>query len=309
MDTKNVAKAVAWLLAIHPLMIGYSCGLMRDSTVALVGWSLVLTIVKFANAQRSGRWSLVTLFSLLCIFLASLRVISFVGFLALSGGTFLVFSRTNLAQKRIRRSMAILTGLFLLPIIIVGLTHGERVLSVLDYANAMRSGLVTNIPGMEDINQNGLVQRLYNISPLMLLPLSPLQIMEPFPFFNWVPPYWIGGPVRFLDVVIGLGGLFSQVFFGFFAIGTFYWWRTKAWGKFLLCGAFIIITGWLNIVGLGQVRYMMAHVYPFYFYGVVTGVRVSLAQSRRVVKLNLMKWIAVLGLMYMAFGLFQYIRG
>jgi len=310
------ARTAAWILVLHPLAISFSTGLMRDSLVGCLGWTLVLLLARFPHYSKAWKAAQFLVIPLVCLLLASLRVVSSVTFLLLGAGTYLVFSRDRTRQLRWNRTTIGLVTAIVLVLASLLIVGGERLSTMLDFANRARAGISMGGagagaagPNFEELNPNGLTQRLFQISPVLLLPLAPLQVMQPFPFFQWEPPFWIGGPPRFIDILVGFGGLFSQFLFGLFLVGVNQWRLEREWGKFFLCGVFILIAGWLNLIALGQVRYMMAHAYPFYFYGAALGYQSLQARGGGALRKFMVRNVIFIGSFYALLALYRILHG
>lgn len=303
----ETAYAVGWLLAIQPIAIAFSTGLMRDAVIGTIGWLLVLLVMKFKMKSGVNR-VLLSLSVVLCVFgLATLRVVSAVTFLGLAVGAYMVFSGGTRSNKIARPNLA-LGLIFIILLIVLVLSKFERILSILNYSSAMRSNLFVDKVGYDGVNPNGITERLWNISPLFLLLIAPLQIMQPIPFYSWNPHPWIGGPPRFVDILIGFGGLMNQLLFIFFLGALYLWKRNRQWGKFYFCGIYIIISGWINLIGMGQIRYMMAHAFPLFVYSVVVGYQNYIRRGVRVMGI-FSRWVFVLFGMYTCYSIFALFRG
>ena len=308
-SNEKAAPLVGWGLALHPLAIAFSTGLMRDALVAALGWLMVLLILRVRRRVGWPRIKLLAVIFMIALGVATLRVLSSLTFILLGGAAYLVFSKGTERGANKRRVLLVGGGLVLVALII-GLSRLDRLIGVFDYAVAMRGGGVASGQGLAEmgqVNATGLTQRIWDISPLLLVILSPLQIMVPIPFYAWDPHPWVGGPARFIDVLAGFGSLCNQVLFGFFLVALAFWRRAKAWGELLFCGLSVFLIGWANLIGLGQVRYMTAHALPLFLYSTVVGYQTLEDKPGRRNR-RFAAWLAILGAGYL-YLLSSIIRG
>ena len=303
----KAAPIVAGLLAIQPLAVAFSTGLMRDAVIAGLGWTLVLLVLRIRRPGLFFKAHTAAAIVAATIAVATMRVISSLTFLVISLGAYFIFNNDKKSPAITRRSAILLGSALLAILLVIALTRIDKIMTMLDYANSSRGGALAEFSDLGDINENGLTQRLWTISPLLLILISPLQIMQPIPFFLWSPPPWIGGPARFVDILNGLGGLMNQLLFGLFIIALNHWWKNKRWGEFCFCGLYVFFAGWVNLIGLGQVRYMMAHAYPLYMYSVVIGYQ-SFKDDQKAFARSSGYWIIGLLIMYVLYSVMIFLR-
>jgi hypothetical protein len=299
----KVARIAGWILVFHPLAIAFSTGLMRDALIGTLGWLLVYMALRVRHTKGL---KLIMPFVVIIVCagaLYSLRVLSCAAFIVLGVSIFVAYSmntrKMTWAQLRIITLVIVITTALLVAVVI---TRGERLLTAFAYGEVVRAGRHT-AKGAE-LNPDGITTKIGNASPLFLAALAPTQIMQPLPFYSWKPPEWIGGPPRLVDILMGFGGLVNQLFMCMYLMGLLYWWRTRHWAGIIFGGVFIFVMSAANLIGLGQVRYIMAHVYPVYFLTVATGwlfLKQSCVKEWKVWGL----WVICLLLVYFAYLLYQ----
>lgn len=295
----RVARWTAFLLAMSPTAITYSTGLMRDALIGLFGMALLWALGRIKTRPRIATMLCLLLFSVLCLVaLNYLRSISLAGFLI--AGVILLLSgtpnRPDLLSRRTKLSVLLLLASLLTLAI---LDRVDRFEGLLDYAITVRAG--EGFTDGMDLNPDGLTTRIAEISPALFVLISPTVLMQPIPFFAWDAPEFIGGPPALMDVVQGFGGLFNQVLFGFFLLGIRHWLATRDTLGFRLGVIFTLLLCTFTLVGLGQIRMVMAHCYVFFFAGIALSVDHMYRHRPVAIAYSLVAWLGCLLAMYLAY--------
>ena len=115
---------------------------------------------------------------------------------------------------------------------------------------------------------DSIMLRIAMISPFLLIFFAPIAILQPIPFYVWDPPFWIGGPPTLIDILIGFGGLMNQLLFVFYFFAIIIWIRSRNYFGIFVCFFLFMFFNTLNLIGLGQVRQTMAHLYPIYYFSI-----------------------------------------
>jgi len=296
---EKIGRITGYLMALNPIAIAFSTGLMRDELIGMFGFMLLAALSRLLMEKswflRLGLF-LVSIGA--CIALSFLRSISLAGFVV--AGFLLLISRTPFRANHIRRStkVAVVTVLSILLIAAVA-DRFDRFEGVFSYAVTVRAGEGT-VDGME-LDPNGITTRVAEISPALLSVLAPTVLMQPIPFYAWDAPWYAAGPPALIDVLIGIGGLINQLLFGFYVIAVRYWFNTQdTVGTRIGMGLTMVMCA-LTLVGLGQVRMIMAHCYPFFFAGVGVVIVNTFYGSARRVMIAMVAWISCLTFLYVGY--------
>jgi hypothetical protein len=206
----------------------------------------------------------------------------------------------------------VLVKILVLTVLGVLFTYGvidrfDRFDNALLYAAKVRAG-EGNLVGME-LNSNGLTTRIGEISPALFTLISPISLMQPIPFYNWDAPNYVGGPPALMDVVLGFGGLFNQVLFGFYILGIRHWLITRDSFGWRLGVLFTLLVCTMSFVGLGQIRMVMAHVYIFFFLGIAVVLDKHLSNKPITIISNIVEWLLILLVSYLAYFSYQQSMG
>jgi hypothetical protein len=264
---RGVANYCALLLLMSPTRITFSTGLMRDIVILFFGLLFMYSIVKLKKWKYQNSkllWVGISLIAL--ISLHFLRTISMVSFL-LCGAIFVIFQFKTQRRDKIHRGALIGVVLILVFAFILSYNdRSDRFSSMFEYAVKVRLSELS-IDGAE-LDQNGITTIIGNKFPVLYFVIAPINLMQPFPFYNWDPPYYEKGSVALMDVVLGFGGLFNQIFFVFYLSSFFILWKFKNKLALYLFYLFPLCVGALTFLGLGQIRMMMSQVYFCYYLAV-----------------------------------------
>jgi hypothetical protein len=294
----RVARVAGYLMALHPTMVAFSTGLMRDELIGMFGFLMLYAI---SRVQSSPGWAVrIWMLGLAVgggIALAYLRSISLAGF-AIAGLVMLV-SRTPLQPRTLSRSaklwlLASLAALMAFAVI----DRFDRFEDIMEYAIKARAG-----EGGEgaELNPDGITTKIAEASPALFFLISPLALMQPLPFYGWDAPAFLGGPPALLDIVIGIGGLTNQLLFGFYIIAIRYWFRTKDTVGIRIGLLFTLTIGALAMIGLGQIRMVMAHCYPFVMVGIALTLTELFEGSWPRIWNAFLTWLGSLSALYFAY--------
>lgn len=298
----RVARVVGWLMVIHPICIAFSTGLMRDAIIGTFGWLLVAMVLMVLRSTGMKLLGLVFAIVVCGLALWSLRVLSCAGFLILALVVLILYVQKNRREmKTTFIKKLVVFSIFFSLFAVVLITRSDRLEKAFVYGEYVRSG--GGIEVGTKLDSDGITSKLGSSSPLMLMVLSPVAIMQPIPFYKFEPPTWIGGPARFVDVLIGFGGLMNQLFIGMYVAGLIIWFRQRDWAEVVICGLYLIAVSAANIIGLGQVRFMMIHVFPIFYLAAVFG------WNRFRFHGNLMRanlaWLVCLFMLYITYWCFK----
>lgn len=295
----RVATITGLLFAFSPIAITFSTGLMRDSLIGAFGFALLWSVsaIKYRGSEKS-MFALVIISVLCLVALAYLRSISLAAFV-LAGAIVIISSSSGRISKGALVSK-------LLVIIIMGGLLGfavfdrfDRFGGALDYARIVRAG-----EGFTDgmyVNPDGITTRIAEISPLLFAVVSPITLMQPIPFNAWEAPAYVGGPPALMDIVQGFGGLFNQLIFGFYILGTRHWLISRDTLGWRLGVVFIVLFGTMTFIGLGQVRMIMSHVYIFFYAGVAVFIHHALIHRPLAIIRSMVAWLSTLCFLYIAY--------
>ena len=293
---KRIGHFTGLLLAFSPISIAFSTGLMRDSLIGMFGFLFLLTLNRFIISNKyAAKAIMFTLFIASGFALAYLRSISLAAFIC--AAFLMIFSGTEVQPNPTSKITKIWTLTFLFGILAYSVyDRFDRYENIFLYADTSRNGQGLSI-GM-DMNPDGITTKIAKISPLLFIPISPTALMQPIPFYLWDAPEWEGGPPAVIDILIGFGGLFNQILFGFYIIAVSYWVREEDTFGFRVCFLFTLLVGTMTFIGLGHFRMMMSHTYPFFYAGISLAILKLLnANLTRIIKLQTI-WASSLGAIY-----------
>jgi hypothetical protein len=266
----RTGRITAYLVALCPVAIVFSTGLMRDSLMWMFG-SLFLFAINRLLQKRSITLNIFYIIAVVGsgISLAYLRSLTLATFVA--SGLIIAVSSTPSRIYYLTKKNKFL--IFLALIFIFGFSvfdRPDRYLEMFKYADGVRAGTVK--ADGATLNSAGITTAIGEISPALYLLFWPITLLQPIPFFNWDAPSYEPGPTALMDIVLGFGGLYIQALFGFFIFGARYWILARdALG--VRVGIFLnALICTFVMMGLGQVRMVMASCYTFLFIGIAIGI-------------------------------------
>lgn len=296
---ERVATITGLLFALSPTAITYSSGLMRDALIGAFGFVMLWSISLIKNRVSLKNMFVMMSVGVMCLVaLAYLRSISLAAFVI--AGVIVVISGTPLQPDRMTVNtkllvLGMLGGLLTFAI----LDRFDRFDDALKYAIMVRAGEGFT-DGME-LNPDGLTTRIAEISPILFAVISPTVLMQPIPFFAWEAPAFVGGPPAFMDIVQGFGGLFNQLLFGFYILGARHWLATRDTLGWRLGVVFTLFICTITLVGLGQIRMVMAHVYIFYYAGIAVALDYLLINRSVAIIRSMLTWFGFMIFIYLAY--------
>lgn len=301
---KKIGQWVGYALAFSPTVIAFSTGLIRDSLIGMFGFLMLLSLCRIKKTKYSPAF----IFLISTVALFYLRPASLFFFAIVAG--VLVYSSSPLHNTFFsNRNKKIILGIIILIGALLVVYKQERIESIFDYAIATRSGehLIDNLGndashGVE-FNTSGVMGKISAISPLLLFGIAPFALMQPFPFYAWDPPDFIGGRPALMDLMVGIGALFNQLLMGFYVIAAIIWIKNKSNDSFGFRVGLIftcVVCG-LILVGLGQIRMTAMHLYPFFYLGVALAIsRIKVYGISYFIELILV-WIVFLTMIYLTY--------
>jgi hypothetical protein len=288
---RRYAVLAGWIGTLHPTDIAYASGLMRDAVAAATGWAFVAFGMRAVSKRATVSLTVLSVaFFAMTWMLRSLSALILLGALAIWLTARFVEGATYVRQ-RTRRLVVVgtLASALLVAAVAVAVvvpSVGGRLAVALFRADILRT---VQDASPEALNQNGVTARLSGAAGMLSsLVLLPFWIVAPFPFFAWSPPVWLGGPIRIVDLFIGIGGLVNQAIFVAYLGGVAAVWRRREFGVLMLVVGLVGMATLVNIVTLGQIRYTMLHTYPLVFTSVAVG-----WQERSRSMRHLGTWIAI----------------
>lgn len=298
---ERVASFTAYIMAVSPVAITYSTGLMRDALIGLFGLVMLWALSRIKDSRQKyelPKMLLVTILSLLALaYLRSTSMAAFVlaGFIVLMSGTPERPDRMTFATR------IVVLGTLAFLILFAMIDRIDRFQNIFEYAETVRAG--TGVADGMQLNPEGITTRIGEISPFLFALISPSVLIQPFPFFAWDAPYYEPGPPAFMDIVQGFGGLFNQILFGFYILGAYQCavkrdnlgWRLGVLFTLLVCT--------LSLIGLGQIRMVMAICYIF-FYGVIANYIVC-NKTKQVIRC-FVSWLFCLLAFYVIYILYRH---
>lgn len=295
----RVATITGLLFALSPTAITFSSGMMRDAFIGLFGFAMLWSISLIKNRASPKNMFVMMAVSVMCLVaLAYLRSISLAAFVI--AGVIVIISGTPLQPIR----MTAITKLLVLGILGGVLTFAtldrfDRFNDALKYATMVRAG--EGFTDGMDLTPDGITTRIAEISPFLFTLLSPVVLMQPIPFFAWEAPDFVGGAPAFMDIVLGFGGLFNQLLFGFYVLGVRHWLVTRDTLGWRLGVVFTLFICTITLVGLGQIRMVMAHVYIFYYAGIAVGIDYLLVNRSGAIIRSMLVWFGFMIFVYLAY--------
>jgi hypothetical protein len=278
------ALAASWLTALHPIVVGWSTGLMRDTLVAAAGWLMVYQIIRLTEAPVI-RW-LSTFFLLVVngLLVWSLRNISCIYFMFVA--VILVLFNQRGTRKMRGLKMGVIAALCAaVAILVIDPGVRAKVEDVLAYGeNARLQAGVSN----RTINTGGLSERIAQSNSLATFALAaPYMFIAPFPVY-WAPVDFQGDRGRIVDYLMNLGGLLNLFLIPYFLVGLLSWLRQRQFGNFLVSGPVFYSVCFAFMIGTGQSRWMMVFSYPAYLLTVAEAFRIfSQSRNKRIISLIL----------------------
>ncbi len=294
----KVARLAGLVMALHPIMVAFSTGLMRDELIGMFGFLLLYAVSRIHTAQGWGiRLWMLGLCIACGVALAFLRSISLAGFTV--AAVLMLVARTPHQPKTLSRNAQIwlfvcLAGLLAIAVV----DRFDRFEGVLEYAIKARAG--EGGQGTE-LNPDGITTKIAEVSPFLFALIAPLALLQPLPFYAWDPPDFLGGEPALMDVLLGFGGLTNQILFGFYIIGASHWVRTRDSFGVSLGLFFTLLTCTLALIGLGQLRMIMAHCYPFFIAGVAIAIVQAMQGNWNKMAAALATWLGSLAALYLAY--------
>lgn len=299
-SNNKVAFIASLFLALHPTAISFSTGLMRDSLIGVFGWIMIGSVFDIVNDKRTNSVPLNIIYMVISgAVLFNLRVISFAAFFFASIIPLVSKGKNNNTNLGIKVVLFIIIFGFLSY---SGLERIDRYENIYSHSENARAGIKTNADVNEfELDKNGLTTKIAEKSPLFFIFLSPIVLMQPIPFYIWSPPPWINGPDAIVDIIIGLGGFYNQILFCFYIISVFYWFKIRDPIGIKFGFYYVLIFCTLSYIGLGQIRMVMAHVYPIFLWGVSQSLYSIWMLSKYEVKQILLRWITALFFLYVSY--------
>lgn len=294
------AKVTGWLVALNPIVIGWSSGLMRDTMVATGGWLMFFGLVAFARGRYGSRAYTFVVLVLAAIVTWTTRAINF--FAVTAFASLFLLLRTTFFGGRVGAIRGMVIGTVALGTMLslfLFTQVGGRIAGNLEFGDNVRTGV-------EDTSQdpNGISAQIAATgSVLPYFVLAPYAMAQPFPVYS-TPVDKHGVPGRIVDYVFNLGGLYNQIALNVFIVGLVVWFRERRWDLFIFAGFLVYAVSVYNLLSAGQTRWMMAAVYPIFFLGVARGFRLMREEPRRAA-VPLAVGLALLLLIYAAYGLYK----
>jgi hypothetical protein len=258
--SQGCALGAACLIAFHPIVVGWSTGLMRDTLVAAAGWLMVYQVIRLTEAPVT-RW-LPAIF-LLCVngFLVwSLRNISCIYFMFVAVVLILFNQRSTRKMRGLKIAVIVASSasaafLFFDPGV------RSKIADVLAYGETARLQAGTS---NRTINTGGLSERIAQSNSVAALAVTaPYMFIAPFPVY-WSPVDFQGDRGRIVDYLMNLGGLLNLFLIPYFLVGLISWLRERQFGNLLVAGPIFYAVCFAFTIGTGQSRWMMVFAYPTY---------------------------------------------
>lgn len=271
----GTGRWAAWIVALHPMLIAYSAALVRDETISLLGFLVVVLALDSVRLRRQTKrgWLVV---ALVLVVLLTLRVQSAVYFAGVAGVFVFVVKRGGRAMKRFV-TVALLVALGL------GVAFGANVFGGFGESRwTAQTEKRADTAAGSSIGVSAMQRGALFWVPAGVV----LHFIAPFPFFRQFPDPDAG----FLRYWAGLGALANQFLLGFFIIGALI---ALMRGERAIVLAAVITIGFavVSTITFGDpARYMSAHGAPFVALIAVYGYR-RLGGMRAVA---LLSWSALL---------------
>jgi hypothetical protein len=303
--SQRVARTVALLFMLSPIVITFSTGLVRDTLICMFGlFALAGTLRLRKIGMMSFKfwfWAVFTPLSFVALFY--LREMSF--YLIVLQALLALYLLQSKSRKKVIAVLILTLGT---AVTINGV--GKGLLEETFGKGLAHSQLVRGIASdagerevRDAINGEGLTAKALS-SPALLIPLAPLPYMGKLPFYNWTAPPWNPGPTAIMDVVQALGGLLNQLLLFFYMMACIRWLKTKDNFGIGMGIGFTLAMGIVMLVSFGHSRILMSHGYLFYFVGVAVALEeVNLSSSKRKSYIMFSGWVVFLFLGYLTWFL------
>jgi hypothetical protein len=264
------ALSASWLVAFHPIVVGWSTGLMRDTFVAAAGWLMVYQIIHLTEA-RLMRWVSTLLFlGLNCALVWSLRNISCIYFMFVAVVLILFNRRTTRKIRGLRIAVIVASSASAAFLFFDPGVRG-KIDDVLAYGETAR--LQAGVSA-RTINTGGLSERIAHANSITAFAIAaPYMFIAPFPVY-WSPVDFQGDHGRIVDYLMNLGGLLNLFLIPFFLVGLLSWLQQRQFGNFLVAGPIFYAVCFAFTIGTGQSRWMMVFTYPIYLLTVAEAFRI-----------------------------------
>jgi hypothetical protein len=273
----KAAQIAAWITALHPTVVGWSTGLMRDTVISFFGWLLVFSLYRLFSSPR--RFTLFTWF----VLAVSLIVSWFIRNMTTAYLLVVCFIQMMLGScGRLSRSLRVASISLLLVCLLAALFSTTDVLVRFDksWSYGVRG---RESPGLdeESVNDGGISARIAASGSFSVyLAVAPYAFIAPFPIYN-SPHGFRGEPGRLVDYLFNIGGGVNLVLF-ILTIPAFLLWLYRArWDMAVLAGPMFYVVCILCVMAMGQSRWIMPFLYPISFISVAS-MLLRLAGSRRV---------------------------
>lgn len=264
LTNEKSARIAGWLIALNPIVIGWSSGLMRDTVGAAAGWIMVYEIVSLFGTNRRRLWIKIPMLIGSGSLAWSIRSMTFF-FLLVVAIVILVFNSKSLLSALVRNLPILVTGFILAAFILYQTNVWDRFDRSWQYGVASRAAV-----GVDDttVNAGGISAKMAEKNSLIpYLLVAPYSFVAPFPVYT-IPSGFNGEPGRLVDYLFNLGGLLNLYCFILLICGLLAWWREKKYGLLIVAGPIFYGILVLLILGAGQSRWMMGFGYPTVFLSV-----------------------------------------
>lgn len=255
-DARTAAIA-GWIIALHPIVVGWSTGLMRDTVVAAFGWFMVYGIIKlyfFRGRKLFATFILLSISAVIAWFVRSTTVTYLLGIAGL-----IVLFRRGSGKLNARKLWLIGSASGAILIILLASGVMERFYLNLAYGEHSR-----DLVGVDDnaVNDGGISAKMAQSGSLAVYAVAaPYAFIAPFPVYA-KPTGWQGQPARLVDYVFNAGGLVNLVLFVLLLPGLYLWNQERRWDLAVLSGPVFWVVCMLCIMGAGQSRWVMPFLYP-----------------------------------------------
>lgn len=252
------ARLGAWLIAMHPTVVGWSSGLMRDTVVSCAGWLMVLAICRLGKAPRRSSVGMTIMFIVtFCVawYIRNMTAIYF----ACIGGMLVVFGHASW-RTRILKCIAIMA---VASFVVIYLFVTTSVLNHFDETWQFGAEARSNKGGYGEVfNEEGISARMASTNSLAVYAVAaPYAFFAPFPVYA-IPSGKDGQQGRVVDYFFNLGGLVNLFALTLLLPGLYIWWTERRLDILFLAGPLSYAVCMLGVMVIGQSRWMMALVYP-----------------------------------------------
>jgi hypothetical protein len=260
-DEKS-AKLTGWLIVLHPIVVGWSVGLMRDTTAAAMGWLMINAMGKAYHEIGLKKFGY--LLTAACFGSIAWSIRSMTCFYLFLVGVLLTGAAQKLQPVRKKipvKSMLIIVCLAVAAVIPFRSNLLGRIESAWEYGVASRDNV-----GLSEgaINGGGISERLANQGSLVAYAIAaPYVFIAPFPFYA-EPLGYNGEKARLVDYIFIAGGVFNLYIMGAFACGLLILLRARNWRLFGIIGGCFYGICFISIITTSQSRWLMAALYPMY---------------------------------------------